>query len=267
MGIYEIVIIICAVVIFIILIRRFPETVETHGNTGGFHMPKTSFKFPKPHFSIPKPKININSGKNIADAKPADPFPFDQDQSVADIPKAQTKQSEPGTNFDNLVDIPAAQRQILRDANKYFELKQFDMAEKLYLQAAAADPTCVSAYYRLGVIYMSHKESISDALEALNQANKFEPDNGYILNALGQVSVLKNLFHESITYFEQSIAADGGITERHANIGMAYLSSRQYTKAARHFSKAWSLEPSNAKYKELLDDAKDRERRLRAART
>ena len=92
MGIYEVIIIICAVVIFIILIRRFPETAEPHTNTGGFHMPKPSFKFPKPHLNIPKPKINLSSGKNIVDSKPADPFPFDQDSTDNVIPSEPAKQ-------------------------------------------------------------------------------------------------------------------------------------------------------------------------------
>jgi len=266
MGIYEVVIIICAVVIFIILVRRFPDTSEhvTHADT--FKAPRArSFHIPKPHLNIPKPRFQFRSHTEEKSTT-SDPFPFDADTVIETAPSQPAKQAEPCNNAEDFARYPSTLRQLLRDANKYFDLGQLETAEKLYLQAAAADPTCTAAYYRLGVIYSDRKDTAADAEEALNQANKFEPDNGYILNALGLIAFQKGLFHEAIGHFEKAVAADPNIAARYANMGMAHLSSRQYAKASRNFAKAWSIEPNNDKYKELLADAKERERRQRANR-
>lgn len=269
MGIFEIIIIVCAAIIFIILVRRFPDTADNASKQKSGSKSKFHFDLPRvPKVSVPTmPKIELNKFWHRSNLKTESPDIINEDaKSLSQLPLSPA-QSEPGTSPDYLQDLSPHLRQILSDANKYYETSQTDLAEKLYIKAAAEEPTCVLAYHRLGTIYMDRKDGLADADDAFLQALKYEPDNGYIFNCLGLVAYQKGLFHESVSYFEKALGADGNIAARHVNIGMAYLSSRQYAKAVRHFSRAWSLEPDNERTKELLDDAKDRERRQRASRS
>ena len=128
------------------------------------------------------------------------------------------------------------------------------------------EPRCVLAYNRLGIIYLQKEETSTDAEEAFKQALKYEPNNGYILNNLGLLAFNKGLFNEAVSFYEKSISVDSNIASRHANLGLAYLSLRQYAKAAHSFAKAWSLDPTNQEFKNLLNEARDRERRLKSTK-
>lgn len=267
MGIYEIIILIAAAIIFIIIIRRFPETAN------GDEVRINWFKLPK--FKIPTAKI---SGIKIPYMQKVDDFVFEDKVSTA----PELKTDEPGADLDEIkVKFPKL-ASTLEEAQNHLDLHQLDTAEKLYLQAAAEEPKCVVAYYKLGQIFLRratspvHKEvasltgqpnvALNDAEEAFLQALKYLPGNGYILNSLGHISYLRENYNEATKYYEQAAETNEKNAEWQADIGRGYLSLRQYSKAVRNFSKAWSLEPHNDEYKTMLDDAKDRERRIRSAR-
>ena len=62
MGIYEIIILIAAAIIFIIIIRRFPETAD------GDEIKLSWFKLPKIHISLPKlPSLKSVQHKSVND--------------------------------------------------------------------------------------------------------------------------------------------------------------------------------------------------------
>ena len=266
MGIYEIIILIAAAIIFIIIIRRFPESAD------GDEIKLSWFKLPKIHISLPKlPSLKSVQHKSVND------FSFDGAPITHSI-----KFDEPGANSEDIEAKYPKLAPILEEAGKHLELRQLDTAEKLYLQAAAEETKCVVAYYKLGQIFLQratspvHKEvatltgqpniALNDAEEAFLQALKFYPANGFILNSLGHVSYLKENYNEAVKYYESASEINDKNAEWQADIGRCYLSLRQYSKAVRHFSKAWSLEPYNNEFKEMLDDAKERERRIRLTR-
>ncbi len=254
MGIFEIIILVASAIIFVILVRRFPETSGGTTHQARFSLPK--FSLPK----LPHRESGNNSPDNI---------PFDQDTDLeSETPTLvrSTAQFEPGTTDAELEVLPTHLRRILSDANSHFEAGRTEEAEKLYLEAATEDPKCTLAYNRLGLIYLKKDNGLADAEEAFHQALKFAPGNGYIYNNLGLVAFKKGLYNEAINYYKQAINADPRIAERHANVGATHLSLRQYPAAIRHLAKAWSLEPQNQEYKELLDDAKARERRQRSTK-
>jgi tetratricopeptide (TPR) repeat protein len=267
MGIYEIIILVAAAVVFIIIIRRFPETAN------GDEMKINWLKIPKFKFAIPKIASIKLPQKTI-----------DDDFAFNDPPKIvrPNEFAEPGDNLEEIGFKFPKLVQPLEEARKHFDMHQLDTAEKLYLQIAAEEPKCAVAYYKLGQIFLRratspvHKEvaqitgqpnmALNDSEEAFLQALKYLPGNGYILNSLGHISYLRENYNEAVKFYEDASNFDDKNAEWQADIGRCYLSLRQYSKAVRNFSKAWSLEPQNNEYKEMLDDAKDRERRLRTAR-
>ncbi len=256
MGIFEIIIIIAAAIIFIILIRRFPDTSE-HLDISShikFNRPKISFGFLANSWRMFLAKIR---------RQPKSDF-WPEDGAEADNDMSDKHQFEPGRDPKDLENYTPAVKQLLSLAGEHYDGGRLREAEDLYLKAASEDPKCVLAYNRLGQIYLKRPEALDDAEEAFRQAYKFDPENGFILDNLGLVNFAKGLFNEAINFYEKSIEANKQIAERHAHLGLAFLSLRHYAKAVRHLARAWALEPSNDEYKALLDDAKDRERRLRS---
>mgnify|MGYP001615744035 CR=1 FL=1 len=258
MGIFEIIIIVAAAIIFIILIRRFPDTSE-HLDVSSRH----KFNFPKFSFA------SLSNFGRVLLAKlqkrPRSDF-WSEDAFESNNDNFDKNQFEPGRDPKDLEHYSPAVKQLLSLAGEHYDGGRLREAEDLYLKAAAEDPKCVLAYNRLGQIYLKRPEALDDAEEAFRQAYKFDPENGFILDNLGLVNFAKGLFNEAINFYEKSIEANKQIAERHAHLGLAYLSLRHYAKAVRHLARAWALEPSNDEYKSLLDDAKDRERRLRSSR-
>lgn len=260
MGIFELVIIVAAAAIFIILVRRFPDTSENGAEAG-------PLRFRRPHFSlglVSKP-FKIVRTMLRRDTRPDHQFWPDDEKPVPNHLET-ARQYEPGSGPQELEHYSPALKQLLSEAGSHFDASRYREAEDQYLKAAALDPKCVLAYNRLGLIYLKRPEAMNDAEEAFRQAYKYDPSNGYILDNLGLVNFTKGLFNEAVGFYERSIAADTKVAERHAHLGLAYLSLRHYAKAVRHLARAWALEPSNDEYKQLLDDAKERERRLRLTR-
>lgn len=253
MGIFELIIIIASAIIFIILIRRFPDTNESTPSKSRFSFNRPQFSFP----SIKNPLRGRDSHKNGSTLLSDPTHP----------PLIQApNQYEPGTSPKELEHLSPALKQLLSEAGNLYDSGDYDKAERLYLEAAAEDPKCTLAYNRLGLIYLKKKETLDDAEEALRQAHRYDPKNGFILDNLGLASFMKSMYNEAVNFFEQSIAADNTVAERHAHLGSTYLSMRQYAKAVRYLARAWALDPSNTEYKDLLDDAKERERRQRSIR-
>lgn len=260
MGIFEIVIFVSAAVIFIILVRRFPDTAES--------LPGATIRLPKFGPTLSPLKHSFKALKNLMPKRHHNPQSPHQTPDATDVTASIIikQQFEPGSSPDDLDRMPHDLKSTLMEAEKLFAGENFVDAEKFYLKAAAREPKCVTAYYRLGSIYMNRKDGLDDAEAAFQQAHKFEADNGFVLNNLGLVNFHKGLFNEAVGFYEQAIIADGSLAVRHANLGLAYLSLRHYAKAVRALSRAWSLDPHNQEFKQLLDDAKARERRQRTIR-
>ncbi len=252
MGIFELIILISAAIIFIILIRRFPDTAD---RTDRGAAPRRSF-----------PSLSLPSFSDRFKSKPLAATSATDVAEPASITPVAPNQPEPGTDPDELARFNPSMRQLLSEAGTAYAKGDFMTAERLYLKAASEDPKCVIAYNRLGLLYLKNPKTLEDAEEAFRQAHKYEPDNGYVLDNLGLVMFTKGLFNEAVGFYERSITSDDKIAERHAHLGLAELSLRHYAKAVRHLARSWALEPSNLEFKELLDDAKQRERRQRTER-
>ncbi|MFA6081869.1 MAG: tetratricopeptide repeat protein [Patescibacteria group bacterium] len=268
MGIFEIIIFVAAAIIFIILVRRFPETAEgvAPKATQNRRLFKFKFKLPQLHFKKFGPmRVPFNDSMS-------------ENDQISEPQPDVTKSAEPNINQYQTA-TNSQLKNLLADGQKYFDLRQLDMAEKQFLNAAAIDPKCVLAYYRLGQIYLERgiatampaavdgpkrvNSALVDAEEAFMQAYKYDPANGYILHYLGRVAQIGENYNEAVEYFEKAVGEDDKNAAWHFDLGQAYLSLRQYGKAVRYLSRAWSLEPRKSLYKDALDDAKERERRQR----
>ncbi len=109
-------------------------------------------------------------------------------------------------------------QEMVSHADDAFRKKDYKEAEKFYLQAATKDPNNARIYNRLGVIYLSTK-NYKDAIEAFRGALKF----------------------------------DDRVASRHYNLALAYLGKRDYRSAEKGLEEAIKLDPTNDKYRKTLE--------------
>lgn len=112
---------------------------------------------------------------------------------------------------------------LAKDADKFFDNKDYQEAEKAYLQLAIKEPKNIKVYNRLGAIYTELK-NFSDAKEAFSQALKLNSEN-----ASG--------------YF---------------NFALAEIELKDYRNAVEALEKAVKLDKNNKKYQKLLEETQKR---------
>lgn len=136
----------------------------------------------------------------------------------------------------------------------------YQEAESCLVKAAAADPKNPKIYSRLGIVYLEQGENWHEAEEAFRQALRYDANNGYVHNNLGLVLYNQDKYAAATREFEAAIGADDKVASRHVNIGLAYMSLRQFNKAESAFKRATKLDPNNSEYRELLDEAAAKKR-------
>ena len=86
------------------------------------------------------------------------------------------------------------------------------------------------------------KGNFGKAKKLYEKANKIEPNNTIVLNALGDISAdLKNL-NECIMYFEKSLKVDSLNTSTYMNFGTAYNKLLKFDKSIEILKKGLDFE-------------------------
>lgn len=269
--IYPLIILVSLSVIFIILVRRLPKTSSQEVQPAVLDRPASLAnntnktidrtdarkpinwpKFRRPTFTIPKLSLKL-PGVRPTKVRPTPDQPVTQARNVRkpndfwvdreaqkDIPAPPTsslasqgtiatpsKPQTPSLTKESPELRMAPNRSILRpkkrdqfqEAEDSFAIKDYKKAERLYLKMATEDPRNPKIYGRLGVIYLEQK-NFEDARDALIMAIKLEPN----------------------------------IPTRHFNLALTYLQIGSTAKAIASMESSLKYDPSNRKYRKLLDD-------------
>lgn len=89
-------------------------------------------------------------------------------------------------------------------------------------------------YYDQGTQELADKE-YTVALNHLQQAYKYEPDNTHILNNLGMAYYFKGASGTAIKYLKKAIDEDEKNTAARMNLATIYMRNKDYGKAEREF--------------------------------
>jgi hypothetical protein len=274
--IYAIIILLALAIAFIILVRRLPQAVNA-AKTEPVSLPplarpaaapaptsKPNFKMPVPNFtplaqgfsrlagglkniklpSLPKraPKTAASIGsapsnntatsredfwqekvKATDTSKPASEPTVESKTELTPVePIAAPLPAQPKPEPISMPDEPAVKmkgRNLPQEAEDAFAIKDYKKAERLYLRLATEDPKNARVYSRLGVIYLEQK-TYEDARDALQAAIKLEPQ----------------------------------AASRHFNLALCYIQLGSKAKAISAMEMALKHDPSNRKYRKMLDD-------------
>lgn len=135
--------------------------------------------------------------------------------------------------------------------------QKFEEAEKLFLQAAEADPKLADAWNGLGWSRQNMGQA-QNAREAFERCVALDPKNAGALNGLGWIAKSERKQHEAIRYWELAVAAEPGATAALAGLASTQYELGYYDLAARHAQNWLNLEPGNAEAKRILAEARVR---------
>ncbi len=264
-------------IIFIVLIRRLPKALElseterqrlkpSAGAPGwldldwlgavieGFlarsikRLPKVRVKvaLPRPTFWSTDRNVDRNSDRDVdrnvdrlaaptTDRQPARSFQPIQPASFTGSPEnkpplmtVEQPSEQPNERLNPQPDIQVKKsnrsaalephERLLIEADDAFEIRDYRKAERLYLKLATLQPKNPLIYTRLGIIYLTD-ENFVDARDAFQQAIKLDPT----------------------------------LATRHYNLALAYVELGSNTKAINSLEQALKYDPSNRKYRKMLD--------------
>jgi len=226
---YEIIVIVCLAIIFLILLSKWPQT-------------KTKIPNQPLLASFGKKRVWFGGLRQRLGGGIKAFF-----QKLSHRP-ARTK---PAFQKDSKEDFQLSDIDFVKEGERLFQEKRFQEAEKYYLRAVAEDSENSLLYGQLGLIYLQ-LENHKDAVESLKMAVKLEPENGFYQNNLGLALFRLGRVRESIIYFENAVALDEKNARRWANLGLAYQKVGERQKAKEAFKKAVELNPANPKYQKYL---------------
>src|SRR3972149_5943258 len=114
-------------------------------------------------------------------------------------------------------------------AQKYFDEAELFMENGLckeaieaYKKAIETDPSFISTYYNLAVIY-HRTQQIYNAITCLKNAIELDPGDASTFNNLGVLYFTINVFDEAKKYFEKSLSIEPDYKEAKNNLGKVQL--------------------------------------------
>src|SRR3972149_12014953 len=114
-------------------------------------------------------------------------------------------------------------------AQKYFDEAELLMENGLckeaieaYKKAIETDPSFISAYYNLAVIY-HQTQQFYYAITSLKNAIELDPGDASAFNNLGVLYFTINEFDEAKKYFEKSLSIEPDYKEAKNNLGKVQL--------------------------------------------
>ncbi|MFL7868172.1 MAG: tetratricopeptide repeat protein, partial [Anaerolineales bacterium] len=121
----------------------------------------------------------------------------------------------------------------------------FALADHAIQTAISIDPDYAFAYYVRGISWIFTKHGFKQGIEDFQHALKLDPDDAFIVAAIGKGAFLTGKFDLAITQYQAALAMEPIVPEFYWFLGNAYLSSGRLDDAEASFRKLLSLSPSS----------------------
>lgn len=136
--------------------------------------------------------------------------------------------------------------------DNYLSLREYEKAKKALAQAIKLNARSANANYLLGFLY-SATGDFKRSIKYLEIADGYETNHPEILRCLGW-----SLYHEGqrqrgVVLLERALALSPQDSLILSDLGVCYLNSKKFNRAARLFKNILQIEPDNEKAKECLN--------------
>jgi TolB-like protein len=115
------------------------------------------------------------------------------------------------------------------------------LADQAVQTAISTDPDYAFAYYVRGISWIFGKNRFNKGIEDFELALKLDPDDAFIVAAIGKGAVLTGKFDLAISQYQAALAMEPVVPEFYFFLGRAYLSSGRLDDAEATFRKLSSL--------------------------
>jgi TolB-like protein/Flp pilus assembly protein TadD len=119
------------------------------------------------------------------------------------------------------------------------------LADQAIQIAISNDPDYAFAYYVRGISWFFGKHNFKQGIEDFQRALELDPDDAFLVAAIGKGALLTGKFDLAITQYEKALAMEPVVPEFLWYIGKAYLSSGRLDDAEASFRTLLSLSPSS----------------------
>ncbi len=118
------------------------------------------------------------------------------------------------------------------------------LADQAIQTAISTDPDYAFAYYVRGVSWIFGKNRFDKGIEDFELALKLDPDDAFIVAAIGKGAFLTGKFNLAISQYQAALAMEPVVPEFYYYLGRAYLSSGHLDDAEASFRKLSNLSAS-----------------------
>jgi len=140
----------------------------------------------------------------------------------------------------------------LRQDGEYaLEQKNWDAAEKKFIEMIKIDPKDQSAYYGLGKVYREKGEK-KEAEEAFEFLLQLDPNHDDALMQLAEMAKDSGDLERAIGYYERGVLLEDNKANRFIGLAELFLELGKNEPALEAVRQAVDLEPQNPKYLDML---------------
>jgi len=118
------------------------------------------------------------------------------------------------------------------------------LADQAIQTSISTDPDYAFAYYVRGISWIFAKHRFKQGIEDFQHALKLDPDNAFIVAAIGKGAILTGKYDLAITQYQAALAMEPLVPEFYYYLGRAYKSSGRLDDAEASFRTLYSLSPS-----------------------
>jgi tetratricopeptide (TPR) repeat protein len=120
------------------------------------------------------------------------------------------------------------------------------LADQAIQTAISTDPDYAFAYYVRGISWIFTKNRFKQGIEDFQHALKLDPDDAFIVAAIGKGAFLTGKFDLAISQYQAALAMEPVVPEFYFFLGRAYLSSGRLDDAEASFRTLSNLSPSSS---------------------
>jgi TolB-like protein/Tfp pilus assembly protein PilF len=118
------------------------------------------------------------------------------------------------------------------------------LADQAIQTAIRTDPDYAFSYYVRGIAWFFTRHSFKKGVEDFQHAFELDPDNAFIVAAIGKGALLTGKYELAITQYQAALAMEPVVPEFYLFLGRAYLMAGRLDDAETSFRKLSSLSSS-----------------------
>lgn len=131
----------------------------------------------------------------------------------------------------------------------------FNQAVTQFKKVIDLNPDYVDAYNYLGFMYADKNIKLDEALQLIEKALAYEPENGAFLDSLGWVYYHQGKLDKALSYLKHSAKLMSNDPVVFDHLADVYQKMGKYQEASEYYKKALALDPDNKELKAKLADA------------